>query len=453
MLELFRSPRRTMVWFVEASLLSLLVCCAPGVLVGWEHALDGERFGRTLSISLVAQASLYYHGLYGPEPPRARALFLTMFRALGVAAAVLWLAFWIVPDAQMGDGVVLMSLGAAALVLPAWRAVCHRVLQSESFSRLAVVLGAGELARSCARIIRKDGDVLGLRFAGRLVRDDEPIDEPDVAGRYRDLRRLVEQRGVSAVIVATADRRAALPIEELLELKLRGVEIEEGIELYERVTGKIFVRELKPSQIIFSHGFSVRRRTLVAKRAFDVVCATVGLLLGLPLMALTAVAVKLDSSGPALYSQIRTGAFGKPFRIHKFRSMRTDAEKNGAVWAMENDPRVTRVGRFIRKTRLDELPQLWNVLVGEMSMVGPRPERPEFIDALEKQIPFFRQRLCVKPGVTGHAQVRCRYGASAEDALEKLQYDLYYMKSFSIWFDISILIDTVKVVLWRIGAR
>jgi sugar transferase (PEP-CTERM system associated) len=441
------------VWFVEASLLSLLVCCAPGVLVGWEHALDGERFGRTLSISLVAQASLYYHGLYGPEPPRARALFLTMFRALGVAAAVLWLAFWIVPDAQMGDGVVLMSLGAAALVLPAWRAVCHRVLQSESFSRLAVVLGAGELARSCARIIRKDGDVLGLRFAGRLVRDDEPIDEPDVAGRYRDLRRLVEQRGVSAVIVATADRRAALPIEELLELKLRGVEIEEGIELYERVTGKIFVRELKPSQIIFSHGFSVRRRTLVAKRAFDVVCATVGLLLGLPLMALTAVAVKLDSSGPALYSQIRTGAFGKPFRIHKFRSMRTDAEKNGAVWAMENDPRVTRVGRFIRKTRLDELPQLWNVLVGEMSMVGPRPERPEFIDALEKQIPFFRQRLCVKPGVTGHAQVRCRYGASAEDALEKLQYDLYYMKSFSIWFDISILIDTVKVVLWRIGAR
>ncbi|MGK4005006.1 TIGR03013 family XrtA/PEP-CTERM system glycosyltransferase [Sorangium sp. So ce1036] len=453
MLELFRSPRRTMVWFVEASLLSLLVCCAPGVLVGWEHALDGERFGRTLSISLVAQASLYYHGLYGPEPPRARALFLTMFRALGVAAAVLWLAFWIVPDAQMGDGVVLMSLGAAALVLPAWRAVCHRVLQSESFSRLAVVLGAGELARSCARIIQKDGDVLGLRFAGRLVRDDEPIDDPDVAGRYRDLRRLVEQRGVSAVIVATADRRAALPIEELLELKLRGVEIEEGIELYERVTGKIFVRELKPSQIIFSHGFSVRRRTLVAKRIFDVVCATAGLLLGLPLMALTAVAVKLDSSGPALYSQIRTGAFGKPFRIHKFRSMRTDAEKNGAVWAMENDPRVTRVGRFIRKTRLDELPQLWNVLVGEMSMVGPRPERPEFIDALEKQIPFFRQRLCVKPGVTGHAQVRCRYGASAEDALEKLQYDLYYMKSFSIWFDISILIDTVKVVLWRIGAR
>jgi exopolysaccharide biosynthesis polyprenyl glycosylphosphotransferase len=219
------------------------------------------------------------------------------------------------------------------------------------------------------------------------------------------------------------------------------------------VTGKIFVRELKPSQIIFSHGFSVRRRTLVAKRIFDLLCATAGLLLALPLMVLTAIAVKLDSPGPALYSQRRTGAFGKSFQIHKFRSMRTDAEKNGAAWAMENDPRVTRVGRFIRKTRLDELPQLWNVLVGEMSLVGPRPERPEFIEHLEEDIPFFRQRLCVKPGVTGHAQVRCRYGASTEDALEKLQYDLYYMKSFSLWFDLSILIDTVKVVLGRIGAR
>lgn len=453
MLELFRSPRRAMVWFVEASLLSLLVCCAPGVLVGWEHALDGARFGQTLSISLVALASLYYHGLYGPEPPRARALFLTTFRALGMAAAVLWLAFWLVPDAEIGDRVLLTSLGAAAIVLPTWRAACNRVLSSESFSKLAIVLGSGELARACAALIRKEGDVLGLRLAGRLVRDEEPIDAPEIAGRYRDLRRLVEQRGVAAVIVATSERRAAFPLEELLDLKFRGVQIEEGMDFYERVTGKICVRELKPSQIIFSHGFSVRRRTLVAKRIFDVACATAGLVLALPLMALTAIAVKLDSRGPALYSQIRTGALGKPFRIHKFRSMRTDAEKNGAAWATENDPRVTRVGRFIRSTRLDELPQLWNVLVGEMSMVGPRPERPEFIEALEKQIPFFRQRLCVKPGVTGHAQVRCRYGASAEDALEKLQYDLYYMKSFSLWFDISILIDTVKVVLWRIGAR
>jgi sugar transferase (PEP-CTERM system associated) len=442
------------VWFVEASLLSLLVWCTAGLLVGWEQALGAEHFGRTMGIWLVAQGSLYYHGLYGRESLGTRALFLTTLRALCVAAAVLWLAFWLVPDAQMGGAVFLMSLGAAAVVLPAWRAAYDRIARSSSFCRHSVVLGSGELARACAALIAKDGEVIGLRLAGLLVRDDAPLDEPDVLGRFRDLRRLVEQHDISLVVVACADRRGAIPLEELLDLKVRGVEIQEGADFYERVSGRIFVPALKPSQIIFSHGFSVRRRrTLVMKRIFDVVCATAGLLLGLPLMALTALAVKLDSKGPALYSQVRTGALGKLFRMHKFRSMRVDAEKHGAAWAVEDDPRVTRVGRFIRKTRLDELPQLWNVLVGEMSMVGPRPERPEFIELLEKQIPFFRQRLCVKPGVTGHAQVRCRYGASTEDALEKLQYDLYYMKSFSLWFDISILIDTVKVVLWRIGAR
>jgi lipopolysaccharide/colanic/teichoic acid biosynthesis glycosyltransferase len=184
-----------------------------------------------------------------------------------------------------------------------------------------------------------------------------------------------------------------------------------------------------------------------------VVAAAVGLVLALPILAVAAIAVTLDSPGPVLYSQLRTGVFGRPFRIHKLRSMRADAEARGAAWAAENDPRVTRVGRWLRTTRIDEIPQLWNVLVGEMSLVGPRPERPMFIERLEREIPFFRQRLCVKPGLTGHAQVRCRYGASTEDALEKLEYDLYYIKSFSIWFDLSILIDTVKVVLLRIGAR
>jgi exopolysaccharide biosynthesis polyprenyl glycosylphosphotransferase len=181
--------------------------------------------------------------------------------------------------------------------------------------------------------------------------------------------------------------------------------------------------------------------------------SVIGLILAAPLMALTALAIKAESPGPMLYSQVRAGEFGKLFTIYKFRSMRTDAEKAGAQFAQENDPRVTRVGRFIRKTRLDELPQLWNVLRGDMSMVGPRPERPVFIEQLEQQVPFFKQRLYVKPGVTGHAQVRCRYGASTEDMVEKLQYDLYYIKSYNVLFDLSIMLDTVKVVLLRIGAR
>jgi sugar transferase (PEP-CTERM system associated) len=452
MLEVFRSPRRATVWFVEATLLAMLVSCAAGLLRGWDAALGTMHFVQALGISLVTQASLYYHGLYDTEHLTTRRLFVTTFRALAMAAVVLWTVYWMAPEAWSVGPVFLVSLGAAALVLPAWRSAFDRVSRSESLCSRAVVLGSGELAQACAALVREDREA-GLRMIGRLVRDDEPLTAADSIGRFRDLVRIVEQYNVCRVIVACTERRGGFPVDALLELKLRGVEIEEGIDFYERATGRIFVKELKPSHIIFSRGYQVRRRTLLAKRVFDVACAGAGLVLALPLMVLTAIAIKIDSPGPVLYSQTRTGAFGKNFRIHKFRSMRTDAEKNGAVWALEDDPRVTRVGRFIRKTRLDELPQLWNVLVGEMSMVGPRPERPEFIATLEQQIPFFRQRLCVKPGITGHAQVRCRYGASLEDAAEKLQYDLYYMKSMSLWFDLSILMDTVKVVLLRIGAR
>jgi sugar transferase (PEP-CTERM system associated) len=459
MLEVFRSPRRALVWLVEASMLALLSWCVAGVLLGWDRALGYEHLARALGVSIVAQASLYYHGLYSRQPLRPRDVFLTMLRALGLAAAALWAVSWVLgaraPEAAWANGVLPLSLGVAALVLPAWRAAFDRVSRSASFRRPALVLGSGELALACADLLRQDADP-GLCFAGRLVRGGElPGGDASagVEGTYQDLTRLVEERDSTAVIAACSDRRGVLPVEQLLELKLRGVTIEEGVAFYERVTGKIFVRELLPSQIIFSEGFQVRRRTLAVKRAFDVVCAIVGLVLALPLMIATAVAVKLDSPGPVIYSQVRTGAFGKRFRMHKFRSMRSDAEKDGAAWAAENDPRATRVGRVIRRTRVDELPQLWNVLMGEMSMVGPRPERPEFVAMLEQKIPFFRQRLTVKPGVTGHAQVRCRYGASTEDALEKLQYDLYYIKSFSLWFDLSILLDTVQVVLLRIGSR
>jgi sugar transferase (PEP-CTERM system associated) len=452
MLEVFRSPRRATVWCVEATLLALLVSCAAGLLRGWDQAMGSVGVAQAIVISLVAQASLYYHGLYGPHPFGPGRLFWTTLRALALAAAVLWTLFRLVPDAWAGGQPFLVSLGAAALILPAWRAAFERVTKSDTFRTPAIVLGSGELSRACAELAGDDGTA-GLRLVGRLVRDDELERAPDVVGRFADLARVAEEHGVRCVIVACSERRGALPLGELLELKLRGVAIEEGIDFYERVTGKIYVRELKPSHIIFSRGFHVRQRTLVAKRVFDVLCATLGLVLSLPLLAVTAIAVKLDSPGPALYSQARAGAFGRVFRIHKLRSMRTDAEKHGAVWAVEDDPRVTRVGRVIRKLRVDELPQFWNVLIGDMSLVGPRPERPELIAQLEREIPFFRQRLCVKPGLTGHAQVRCRYGASIEDALEKLQYDLYYMKRMSLWFDLSILLDTVKVVLLRIGAR
>ncbi len=452
MLELFRSPRRAVVWFVEASVLALLVLGAAALHVGWDHAIGYALLLKAIAVSVVAQGSLYYHGLYGSEVRRPVALFVATLRALFVAGLLLALASHLVPDADLGLGIFVVAFAGASLVLPAWRTAFERVSTSESFVRHALVLGSGPLARACCDLIERETH-LGLRLAGVVVRDDEPATGPDIVGRCAELRRIVREREVGRIVVAYSDRRGSFPVQELLDLKFSGVDIEEGIDFYERVTGKIYVRELKPSQLIFAHGFQLRRTTLVLKRAFDILAAAVGLVLAAPLMLLTAIAIKLDSPGPVLYSQVRAGAFGREFSILKFRSMRADAEKNGAVWAQERDPRVTRVGEIIRRTRLDELPQLWNVLVGDMSLVGPRPERPIFIAQLEREIPFFRQRLYVKPGVTGHAQVRCRYAASTEDALEKLQYDLFYIKSFSIWFDLSILIDTVKVVLLRIGAR
>jgi sugar transferase (PEP-CTERM system associated) len=454
MLELFRSPRRAIVWFVEASLLALLGVFASGMMFGWAHALGGEHVGRVLLVSSVAQASMYYHGLYAPGRFRAAAQLAGMLRALffaGVAIAVVFHFF--LPRAALGRGVCVAALSGAAVVLPAWRVAFERVSESPLCRRTALVMGGGLLGRECAALLAGDHGT-GLYLAGVLLQEGEyaPPGVP-VLGGYADVARIAMEYEVDRIVVTSSERRGTLPIAELLDLKLGGMAIEEGIDFYERVTGKIFVPALKPSHLVFAQGYQVRPAPLALKRAFDVAAAAVGLLLGLPILAVAAVAIKLDSTGPVLYSQERAGAFGKSFRMHKLRSMRTDAEARGAVWAAEDDPRVTRVGRFLRRTRIDELPQLWNVLVGDMSLVGPRPERPVFIAELERQIPFFRQRLCMKPGVTGHAQVRCRYGASVEDAQEKLEYDLFYIKRFSLWFDLSILIDTVKVVLLRIGSR
>jgi lipopolysaccharide/colanic/teichoic acid biosynthesis glycosyltransferase len=258
--------------------------------------------------------------------------------------------------------------------------------------------------------------------------------------------------GVDSIVVALADRRGAMPTTELLRARLAGLTVEEAESVYERVTGKIGVRAMRPSYLIFNRGFAQHPFQDAAKRAFDVLSALVLLFVLWPVMLLTALAVRLDSPGPVLFKQERSGRFGKPFVLMKFRSMRTDAEAStGPVWAQTNDPRVTRVGRFIRKARFDELPQLFNVLAGHMSMVGPRPERPHFIEQLAKEIPYYHQRHIVKPGVTGWAQINYPYGNTVEDALQKLQYDLFYIKYHSVPFDLSILVGTIKTVLLRRG--
>jgi sugar transferase (PEP-CTERM system associated) len=267
------------------------------------------------------------------------------------------------------------------------------------------------------------------------------------------MQRLIAEHRIDRIVVGLSDRRGKLPVEELLRAKMAGIRVEDATTTYERVTGKILLDDLRPSWLIFSDGFRVSGATRLMKRAVDLVFSLVLAIVTLPLMLLTALLVLLEDGRPILYRQERVGENGGTFVLSKFRSMRKDAEHGGTpIWATDGDDRITRVGRFIRKTRLDELPQLWNVVRGDMSFVGPRPERPFFVEQLAQDIPFYNQRHAVKPGLTGWAQVKYRYGASREDAMEKLRYDLYYIKHLSVVFDLTIVFDTVKVVLFRKGA-
>jgi sugar transferase (PEP-CTERM system associated) len=455
MVELFRSPRKLLLFFYEGTLVAILVLVAACLRLGTHAGLTMPHVAKkALLIALVIQGAFYYAGLYDLSATRhARVVYERALRGVALGALVLLLAFYVAPPIEIGRGIFLVALALVVLTVPAWRLLYNGVTEGSGFLRRTIIVGNGELARELASLVFARRD-LGLDLVGMLARDRAQVDpENGVIGTYRELWDLVTRMRINVVLVAYPDRRGTLPVEQLLEVKFRGVEVEEGVSFYERETGKIFVRELKPSQLIFAEGFTARPRTRRLKRILDLLIATAGLVLAAPLMLLTAVAIALDSRGPILYRQVRAGELGRPFTLYKFRSMRLDAERLGARFAEENDPRITRVGRFIRKTRLDELPQLYNVLRGEMSMVGPRPERPVFIEQLDSQVPYFKQRLYVKPGVTGHAQVRCRYGATAEDHLEKLQFDLYYIKSYSVVFDLSIMLDTIKVVLLRIGAR
>jgi sugar transferase (PEP-CTERM system associated) len=274
-----------------------------------------------------------------------------------------------------------------------------------------------------------------------------------VIGTADQLSEICRRHDVDMVVVAMADRRGNMPMAELLDLKFAGVEVLDGVHLYEQFTEKLYIRELKPSAMVFSEGFRQSDMRKASKRVLDVVVASIGLVIAAIPMLVTALLVKLTSPGPSIYAQERVGEFGRVFTIYKFRSMRLDSERDGPKLASRDDPRVTAFGRFIRKTRLDELPQLFNVLRGDMSLVGPRPERPVFHIKLQREVPFFRQRLFVKPGVTGLAQVKFRYAETAEDMVEKLQYDLAYIKHMSLLYDLQIILETAKVMLFRRGAQ
>ena len=412
---------------------------------------------RILLVTLVCQLCLYYNDFYDLTLVHSnRELIVRLLQAAGAASILLAALYFLLPDLMIGNGIFVSALFVFLLAILGWRLAFNYVSGSMKLQERVLFVGTGETARMVARQILDQRDfaytVVGF-IDDDASRIGERIVNPAIVGTPSDIDRLIDEHRIDRIVVGLSDRRGKLPVEELLRAKMAGIRVEDATTTYERVTGKLLIDDLRPSFLIFSDGFRVSRATRLMKRTIDLILSLVLAVLAFPLMVLTALIVFLEDGSPVLYRQERVGENGRTFTLAKFRSMRKDAEKGGKpIWAQDGDNRVTRIGRFIRKTRLDELPELWNVVRGDMSFVGPRPERPFFVDQLSKEIPFYQQRHAVKPGLTGWAQVRYRYGSSLEDAMEKLRYDLYYIKHLSVFFDLTIVFDTVKVVLFRKGA-
>lgn len=417
------------------------------------HAL----LSKILLVTGICQLCIYYYDLYGDDLIQFRwEIVVKLLQALGIASFVVFAVYHLLPQLQLGRGIFLTTLVVLPLILMAWR-LCYSHYISRYFRTKVLIIGTDELAKSLGREMVQKPE-LGYEVVGFIDRDPAKkgmkVVNPGVIGDFENLIDVMNVHRIRHVIVALEDRRGQLPIEALLASKLKGIRIDDGLSFYERISGKIAVQQLRPSWLIFAYGFRKNQLTSAVKRFVDVSCAVVGLILSSPLFVVLSTLIKLTSPGPVFYRQDRVGEGGRIFSLLKFRSMRADAEENsGPVWAIEKDPRVTRLGHFMRKFRLDELPQMVNVLRGEMSFVGPRPERPAFVEMLREQIPYYDLRFSVKPGITGWAQVRYHYGGTLQGALEKLQYELYYIKNMSFLLDLFILLETVKVVLFQKGAR
>ena len=450
-----------LVWFAELSLLYLAVLVAV-----WLRYLDEPDnlavFMQTLPLrapllALAITAAMAAFGLYQPHVRHGWIdLFLRLGLAFALGGAALSVVYYLVPQTYIGRGVVAISLVLGFLLVAGLRLALFGLLNIEALKRRILVVGAGDNADWINRRLRRRSDRKSFTIVGYLPIGDQKVtvgsDQLVPAGR--DLRELACDLGVNEIVIAPDERRGSLPMDEILGCAQNGISVIDLPGFFEREAGLIKLEVVDPSSLIFSGGFDHSLVRRLNKRFFDLAAASALLLLAWPAMLLVALAVRLESPGPVLYHQVRVGEGGRSFRLTKFRSMRTDAEKNGvAQWATTNDDRTTRVGRFIRQTRLDELPQLFNVLIGDMSFVGPRPERPQFVDQLNDAIRYYPVRHSVKPGLTGWAQLRYPYGASVEDAREKLTFDLFYVKNQGLIFDMMILLQTVEVVLFRRGAR
>jgi sugar transferase (PEP-CTERM system associated) len=447
---------------LECTAIIAVVALSAEILLGSDRAwllfLYENGWFKAAVIALACQVCFYFADLYDLRNHEVRDVFIRIVHALGAASVLLAILYLCVPSLIVARAVFIIASILTLSAMGVWRLALERLTHVVAPRERLLIVGTTPAAIDLARELFDRRMALGVDIVGFVDPDPsrvgKPVLNPGVIGTLEDIPSIVRARGVDRVVVSLADARGRLPMDKLLDMRLDGVRFDHLASVYEEYTGKIAVENLRPSWLIFSAGFRKTRMLRLLKRSTDVIAAAIGLLLAAPLMAIVAAAVKITSPGHVLYHQRRVGQYGRIFTVHKFRSMRQDAEaKTGAVWASKaGDPRVTSIGRFIRKTRLDELPQLWNVLIGDMSLVGPRPERPTFVEQLTSQIPFYGQRHFVRPGLTGWAQVRYTYGASVEDAMEKLQYDLFYIKNMSLAFDAFIALVTVKTVLLRRGA-
>ena len=439
----------------------LLVCAEAGwVLRIWQLGSlvspIHTRFAQLLSFAVAIQLAMMSVGAYGPQALQSmRFAAARLLVAMTLGLIFLALLFFLLPGLTLWRSNAAYAVAVAFVLLMVFRALFGGMIGSHAFKRRIMVLGAGRRAERIRELARVPGaSFLVVGYIG-MTQDPPRISSSIHRDAIESLAEHVVNLNASEVVLALDERRNALPLADLLRIKTTGVHVNELSTFFERETGRVDLDSVNPSWLIFSDGFSSGQRlSKVAKRVFDLLASLLLLILSAPLIALFAIFVKLESRGPAFYRQTRVGLYGVEFPIVKLRSMRQDAEIAGqAVWAEKDDPRVTRVGHIIRKLRIDELPQVWTVLRGDMSFVGPRPERRQFVGQLEEQLPFYAERHMMKPGITGWAQINYPYGASLEDARHKLEYDLYYAKNYTPFLDLLILLQTVRVLLWNDGAR
>ena len=418
----------------------------------------GSLWPRALLIAAVVIISMVAMGLYHARMrPKRTGIAVRLIASFAFSGAALALLFYTFPSLYVGRGALLLSLMVSFVLVSIIRVIFFTSVDDRLFKRRILVYGAGEKAASILGL-RRRSDQRGFTVLG-FVRSNPHEAQVDASRLLSVDGKLVDyavENNVDEIVVAIDDRRKGFHVQDLLDCKLNGVRVTDALTFFERETGKVRLDLLYPSWLIYSDGFSRRADRLLARRVFDIVMSLLLLFFAWPFMLGVAIAIKIEDgwAAPVLYRQQRVGYKGRLFDVLKFRSMSVDAERDGvAQWAQKNDSRITRVGSIIRKYRLDELPQILNVLRNDMSFVGPRPERPDFVRDLSEQIPYYSERHCVKPGITGWAQLCYEYGSSHKDALEKLQYDLYYVKNNNLLFDLMIMLQTAEVVLWKAGAR